>query len=536
MTELKENQPSALVGWFGRLLRGPVHYRWTFRSMWGKTMLLSLTLFAVFFLFLAAIQFSIPDLPGNDGYYHIKLAYLMRTEGLIPEFTWLPLTILNQREFYDHHFLYHVALIPFTFGDLILGAKWATVFFGSLTFLSVWWLFRSQRVPYDWLWALGLLAVSEAFIYRMSIPRAQSLSLAALAVGVNLLLGRRHKWLLPLGFIYVWLYNAFPLLLVVSGFYVLVILVMERRLDLRPLLFSGTGVALGLIANPYFPDNIVFIIRHILPKLFDPTSLQVGSEWYPYTTAQLIENAPFGLVAFISGVIALGFSNQRMSTRTAFSLILAIFFAILLFQARRYVEYFPAFGLIFATFAWADYLNTESDNDTPTSSPQDRDASWLKRGLPKLRNSLPALVLTAFLIPGIWLTYRDAGDSVASSKPFDLYRGAATWLQDNSPPGSRVFQTDWDDFPRLFFYNTHNTYLVGLDPTYMQMYNADLYEEWVDITRGQVEKPARLIRERFASEFVLTDLKHNNFLEIAQGDPGLVEVYRDEQAVVFELR
>ena len=229
MTELKENQPSALVGWFGRLLRGPVRWRWTFRSMWGKTVLLSLTLFAVFFLFLAAIQFSIPDLPGNDGYYHIKLAYLMRTEGLIPEFTWLPLTILNQREFYDHHFLYHVALIPFTFGDLNLGAKWATVFFGSLTFLSVWWLFRSQRVPYDWLWALGLLAVSEAFIYRMSIPRAQSLSLAALAVGVNLLLGRQHKWLLPLGFIYVWLYNAFPLLLVVSGFYVLVILVMERR-------------------------------------------------------------------------------------------------------------------------------------------------------------------------------------------------------------------------------------------------------------------------------------------------------------------
>ena len=84
-----------------------------------------LVLFLLFFLGMAAIQFATPDLPDNDGFYHIKLAWLMRTEGLKPEFHWMPLSILNQREFYDHHFLFHVALIPFTFGDLRLGAKWA---------------------------------------------------------------------------------------------------------------------------------------------------------------------------------------------------------------------------------------------------------------------------------------------------------------------------------------------------------------------------------------------------------------------------
>ncbi len=48
----------------------------------------------------------------------------------------------------------------------------------------------------------------------------------------------------------------------------------------------------------------------------------------------------------------------------------------------------------------------------------------------------------------------------------------------NTPEGELVFQTDWDDFPRLFFYNTHNTYLIGLDPTYMQLYNSKLYDLW----------------------------------------------------------
>src|SRR3972149_6909149 len=119
----------------------------------------------VFLTFLGLVQFSTSALAGVDGYYPIRLADLMRTQGLKPYFPWLPLTILNAREFYDHHFLYHVGLIPFTFGDLRLGAKWSAVIFPSLAFMSIWWLLRNQRVPYSALWAIGLVGISEAFIY-----------------------------------------------------------------------------------------------------------------------------------------------------------------------------------------------------------------------------------------------------------------------------------------------------------------------------------------------------------------------------------
>ena len=77
-----------------------------------------LGLLALFIVGLAFVQFGTPDMPDNDGFYHIKLAALMREQGFKPEFIWLPLSILNAREFYDHHFLFHVFLIPFTFGDL----------------------------------------------------------------------------------------------------------------------------------------------------------------------------------------------------------------------------------------------------------------------------------------------------------------------------------------------------------------------------------------------------------------------------------
>jgi hypothetical protein len=117
-----------------------------------------------------------------------------------------------------------------------------------------------------------------------------------------------------------------------------------------------------------------------------------------------------------------------------------------------------------------------------------------------------------------------------------LFAGASAWLKGNTPAGSRVFQTDWDDFPRLFFYNTHNTYLIGLDPTYMQLYNAKLYDLWVDITQGDIQRPSEVIYSRFGARYVVSDLNHKDFIHQAENDSSLIEVYRDDEAVIFALK
>jgi hypothetical protein len=128
-----------------------------------------------------------------------------------------------------------------------------------------------------------------------------------------------------------------------------------------------------------------------------------------------------------------------------------------------------------------------------------------------------------------------AREALDRSKPYGLYANASAWLEKNTPDRARVFQTDWDDFPRLFFYNTHNTYLVGLDPTYLQLYDPDLYNLWVDITHGDVKDPSQVIATKFDSRYIHTDLNHKDFLQVAAQDPGLKEVYRDDQAVIFEV-
>lgn len=496
-----------------------------------------LLLLVCVFIILSLIQFSTPNLVGNDGYYHIKMADLMRGEGLKPYFPWLPLTILNPGEFSDHHFLFHVLMIPFTFGDLILGAKWASIFFASFAFLCVWWLLRNQHIPYAGLWTLGMLAVSEAFIYRMSMPRTQSLSLAILVLGLNFLLQKKHWYLLPLSFIYVWLYDAFPLMIVLTVIYILSTWLIEGDPKFRPLMYVLAGITFGLLINPYFPDNIIFGARHLIPKLMGDIDVRVGNEWYPYETSQLLSNSPLGLVVFLAGVVALGLRDQRMDTRTAAGLFLAIFFGLMLIQSRRFIEYFPPFALIFSAMAWApmianpwnSYLGWRSKSGTTRYIQGIFRIDW------KQKKWLRGVVIAFVLITGIWFTGSASRESLQATKSSGLYSRASSWLIENTPQGTRIFQTDWDDFPRLFFHNTWNTYLIGLDPTFMQIKDPALFEKWVAITKGEVDMPAQQIFEDFAAEYILTDLRHKKFIDRVGEDPAVVEVFRDEEAIIYKV-
>jgi hypothetical protein len=504
--------------------------RLIWRSIEVRQLGVGLVVLTLFLIILSGVQFSTPNLVGTDGYYHIKFAKLMSIQGLKPEFPWLPLTILSPSEFYDHHFLFHTALMPFTGGDLILGAKIASVIFAGLAFLSIWWLLHDQKIPYAALWSLGLLAVSEAFLYRMSMPRVQSLSLMFLALGLNFLLAKRYKLLVPLSFFYVWLYDGFALILMMSGLYVLTVWIVDRKIDFKPIIYASVGVFLGLLINPYFPHNIIFSIRHLLPKLFGPSDVRVGNEWYPYTTGQLLSNSPLALLAFLSGTIAIGIRGKRMDIRTGLSLLLAITFALMLFQSRRFIEYFPAFALIFTAFAWSSFFKTNyrAQEREIINSKNSKISQIFER-------RMPISLLLLILILGGFFSIKGVRESLADTKPKSRYSQASSWLAENTPRGTRVFQTDWDDFPRLFFHNTRNTYLVGLDPTYMQIKDGDLFNLWVDITKGKQEHPSGKITEFFAAEFIFSDLVHDEFINQASADPRIYEVYRDEEAVIYQI-
>lgn len=461
-----------------------------------------------------AVQIAAPGLVGNDGYYHLKMAVLQKTTllkgGLAPTFTWLPLTILKADAYYDHHWLFHVLLTPFVSANLLAGGKIATVIFATSALAMAGWLLRSHDVKSAGLWTILIFAASTGFVYRLSMLRAQSLSLLWLLAAIYCLLRRRECWLVVVGLTYVWLYDAFPLLLLVAGLYFVLARLLEGEWRWGALVYSSLGLGLGLIVNPYFPQALTFIYHHLIAKL-DPTSLPVGNEWYPYTTTLLLSNAGLAIVAFLIGCLALGLTRQRLTLPTALFFGLSVLFGAMLMQSRRFVEYFPAFAILFCAFA----------------------CQPLWTNLPFRKGAAVLFALTVVVATG--LTLRTTRATLADEPDPTLFAGAANWLATHTPQGSLVFQTDWDDFTRLFFYNTHNTYTIGLDPTYLERADPVRYYLWIDLTQGRGLDLSQDIRQQFGAEYVVSDLKHTAFLNRAASDPQMEEVYRDENSIVYHV-
>jgi len=339
--------------------------------------------------------------------------------------------------------------------------------------------------------------------------------LLVLVLALHWLLKGRYWLLLPLGFVYVWLYNAFPLLLLVTAVYVAATWLTERRLAWQPVAYAAAGIGLGIVVNPYFPQNVAFMISHILPKVGELTT-SVGNEWYPYQTWTLVENSGYALLAFLLGVLALGWQEKRIDRPALVALGLAVLFGAMLFKSRRFIEYYPAFALLFLAFSlrplWQEWV---------------AERAYGRYLLPLLLSLLLTYPLVDTMVQG--------RTAVANAAPADQYAQAARWMATNVPADELIFQTDWDDFPRLFFYDSHHRYLVGLDPTYLELADADLFAQWVSITQGKVTPLAETIETGFGSRYVFSDLDHRAFLRQAEADPRMQELYRDEYAVIFEI-
>jgi hypothetical protein len=477
-------------------------------------------------LVLLYVQNGSPSVIGVDGYYHIKFAWLMREHGLKLDFPWLPLTILNPQDFTDHHWLFHLLLIPFTFGDLRVGAKAAALVFAVVTVMTVYLVLTRLRVRYPLLWLVVLLASGEWFLARLSMTRRQSLALALLVLATYLLARGRFRWLLPLAFAYGWLFDGFVMLIAVVSVAFAARFVADRQLAWPIFGWTLLGLGLAMVTHPYFPNNVTFTYLHMLPKVVPEAEVRVGAEWYPYVPRVLIETSWLPLLLIPLGLLPCLLAPRRF-LRDHIALLLAglaLLFVAMYLRSRRYIESEPAFAVLFCAYAWSFF------------SPVVRGRSpgeWLP---PRARQGLAALALLGLGLQAFFAIQTGHRAVNTEGHHYTTFETAAPWLAQNSEPGELIFHTDWDDFPELFFYNTHNTYIVGLDPTYMYLERPQQYLRWRRITRGAVDRPSRAIREEFGARWVITDRTHAEFIVKALGDPDMQVAFQAPGAVVFRVR
>jgi hypothetical protein len=214
---------------------------------------------------------------------------------------------------------------------------------------------------------------------------------------------------------------------------------------------------------------------------------------------------------------------------------------------KRFAEYFPPFAILFVAFTLESFwrgravfthlpeyvmedLQPFLDRpETAVNAKETRNEEtwrWIKIGL-----VVGALGLALFAN-----VYRTAHE-IHDSEPRDYYAKGAAWIRANIPPGEMVFNTDWDDFPRLFYYDPTHVYASGLDPTYLMDKSADLSGLYDRITTGEEEDPGPLIRDRFGARWVFSDNKdHESFFDNALRSGWFDKVYEDGDCSVFHIR
>ncbi len=475
-----------------------------------------------------------------DSFYHAKAAELLRDKGAITEFPWLSATTLKYY-YIDHHFLYHLLLIPFVslFPPLV-GLKIATILFAAIAIVIIFWFLNQLKVRGAFWYTLFLLTINP-FIFRLNLAKAQGLVLVFLFLGLYFLLNRYYLSLLFLTFLYVWLYGGWPLLLVFALVYLLVNwfisrrqaswLVIKRvrkkinRQSLYLLISVVLGVLVGLFFSPYFIKNLYFYWQQSfkIALINYQNIIGVGGEWYPYQPSDLFLAATPLFLLLIFALVLFIINYQKQTINSWLFLIYTFLFLALTLKSRRNVEYFVPFALCFSAITLTIFLNS------------------FEKHLKQLRVSkifiLSPIIILLALSP---LFYRDLSlvkQSYQEGFSWTKFSQPAEWLKNNTPKNSIVFHSDWDEFPLLFYHNDHNYYLVGLDPTFMYEYDKDLYRRWVDITTGkQKENLYSIIRNLFGADYVFVDFNQNSdFDQNLANNFYFEKVFENQEAKIYHL-
>jgi hypothetical protein len=488
-----------------------------------------------------------------DGYYHIKCSRMLwdslRSQTFPPIFTWLPFTTLDPNHYVDHHLFFHFLQIPFTwFRDLRMGAKVASTIFAAIAMLSCYWLLVRYRIRYSLVWLVALLACSVPFLYRLNMTKAPPFAIIYLVVAIHLLFKKKYWPLIPLAFIFTLTYDMFPLLVVAAFFWVVVIAWTEHRFEWRPVVWVSIGVIAGLVINPYFPQNLHLLYEHVRMKVTPADfATKVGQEWYPYDTWEFLVNSVVAMVAMLVGYIAFDPADRKRAHHSFFFLLFATTLMLMTARWKRIAEYWPPFAVMFAAFSLQPWLKGGRsiftrlpsdimaelapflDRDDPAEVAKEADRKELWR---TLAAAVVAVILGSVLFFNLRATMKD----IAASKPHEHYQKGAEWMRANIPSGQIVFNINWDDFPRLFFYDPTHNYISGLDPNYLYDKDPALSRLYDRITLGEQDDPGPLIRDRFRSRYVFTDNGHHKFYNNAIESGWFEIVYEDSECTILHIR
>ncbi len=513
--------------------------------------LIAVTVFSI-------LQFSLELFLCPDSYYHVKITEMMIDGKFVfQDFPWMQFSTLKDH-YVDHHFLFHILLIPFVAIDPIIGAKIADILFASLAVLAFYLILEKNKISFSFWWAILLLFSSSSFLFRMILIRVPALSLFFLIMILfSFYYDFKIKWLkyfliALFSFFYVWLYGGFIFLIIFAFIFYLTRLIFVKRFEWKEILICLGAIVLSILTNPYARNFYSFLKIQVLGT--GPfTKIPVGAEWSPFKDWDFLTNNFLAVVAYVAGIVVLiidiilkkyKIKKELFAFKITLFVISTLFFALTL-RSQRFVELMVPLCLLFGAFCLSDLLERIDyqkwfkqilivlENKQHFYSIR----TWLKQYFLLFFKSFAFLfVLVAIISIGVSnmiSAQASIGNSSAKNVP-DLEK-AALWIKNNTPKNTIILNLDWSDFPPLFLNNSENYYGFGLDPTFTYNYNLDLYNKWQNISKEE-DDAYLTIKNDFKSNYVLVNNKNKKVFSMFNDDDRFEKVFDSKYCRIYKLK
>ena len=341
--------------------------------------------------------------PGNDSFYHIKMAALLPEIGLIDTFPWLRTTVFHEK-FVNHHYGFHLLLSPFVglahrlTGDYAAGGRWfITLSFGlSMAMFNL--LLMVRRIERRWIWLALCLLLPGQFYGRHAFVRAISPSLVCMLLLCLCMFRGRYRLAGVVVAISIHVYlgavTYAPVLVIAYVLAGLIGLVGDLILAGAPADrifrevrgFDGWRLAawtlggwvVGLALHPYGGLGVLsFLKLQVFGSGLTP-EIEVGREWKSYSPAWFFANMS-GVTLIATGIalcLRLRFGERLRTDELALLIMNGVFLGLTL-KARRFIEYWPLFSLLSAAYLAGPLLGRR--RPSPASDPQERPSSTAER-------------------------------------------------------------------------------------------------------------------------------------------------------------
>lgn len=477
-------------------------------------------------------------LPHGDTPYHIRIAYLYRTGEISrvgSHFHWMRASHWSTR-FVDKEFLYHLYLVPFTFGaddindttPLVWGAKLANSVTFALLALALFGALHAMGVRRTWLFSAMLIVLGGiSFCSRSEESRAWPFYVMC-TLGAWVTMARDRKLaLLLVSAVFTLSYAAAHFLLIVWSLRAVLTLLLgpvagtTRRGELKVLALQAVaivgGIALGVLLHPHrahFAQTWLITYVHVFLGILsgplhgfgqgvvgllglnanysadDAARLGLGIEFQPFAGSNLIiaGGPSFACLLVLTFVSALW--RHRPSREAVMALALGVLSVAMYINSMRFAEVMGPFMAFFCGIWVEDFMRTRHVRRTLGARP------LAARRLSRIATA--AMLLAA---AGLW-TWAVTGKE--TREPSQL-RGAALWLRDHPQAhGKMVYHAQFDVFPALFFYAPQVDYTVGMDPHYMLAHSREQSALNSDILENQVnEATVERVVSLFGCDYIL---------------------------------